>query len=177
MNDEEFVCLKFLKLKHRRGDQIIQLFCRIGSPQEIRSPLFNLRKSQITEKSTTEPCRTHWNVKNDKELCRNHWNLMIDKEFGSFKFLNMKYRRRGGTKYLSPSAELASLKKLGPPFSLRKSQITEKSTTESCRTHWNVKNDKEFESFNFLKMKYKKGDWIIQSFWNIGFPKKLSPPL
>ena len=84
--------------------------------------------------------------------------------------------QKGGTKYLSPSAELASPIKLGPSFSLRKSQITEKSTTESCRTHWNVKNDKEFESFNFLKMKYKKGDWIIQSFWNIGFPEEIISP-
>ena len=44
MNDEEFESLKFLELKYRRGDQIIQPFCRIVSPQEIRSPLFNLGK-------------------------------------------------------------------------------------------------------------------------------------
>ena len=42
INDEDFSALNFLKLKHRRGNQIIQLFCRIGSPQEIRCPLFNL---------------------------------------------------------------------------------------------------------------------------------------
>ena len=35
-------------------DQIIQAFCRIGSSQEIRTPLFNLRKFQKPEKSTAE---------------------------------------------------------------------------------------------------------------------------
>ena len=59
MDDEEFGSLKFLKLKYRRGDQRIQPFCRIGSPQEIRSPLFNLRKFEKTEKSTSGSCRMH----------------------------------------------------------------------------------------------------------------------
>ena len=44
MNNEEFESLKLLKLKHIRKDQIIQPFCRIGSPQEIMSDLFNLKK-------------------------------------------------------------------------------------------------------------------------------------
>ena len=81
MNNEKLRSLKFLILKYRRVDQVIQPFCRIGSCQEIRSPLFNLRKFQKTEKSTAESCRTHW-------------NLMNDKEFGSRKFLKFKYRRR-----------------------------------------------------------------------------------
>ena len=50
MNDEEFGSFKFLKLKYRRGEQIIQLFCIIGFPQEVWSPLFNLRKFQKAEK-------------------------------------------------------------------------------------------------------------------------------
>ena len=50
MNDEEFGSFKFLKLKYRRGEQIIQLFCRIGFPEEIRSPLFNLKKFQKAKK-------------------------------------------------------------------------------------------------------------------------------
>ena len=33
MNDEEFGSKKLLKLKYRRGDQIIQTFGKIGSPQ------------------------------------------------------------------------------------------------------------------------------------------------
>ena len=38
MNDEEIGLLKLLKLKYRRGDQIIQPFCKTGSPQEISPP-------------------------------------------------------------------------------------------------------------------------------------------
>ena len=37
MNDIEFGSFKLLKLKYRRGYQIIQRFCRIGFPQEILS--------------------------------------------------------------------------------------------------------------------------------------------
>ena len=38
MNDEEFRSRKVLKLKSRRGDQIIQTFCKIGSPQKLGPP-------------------------------------------------------------------------------------------------------------------------------------------
>ena len=68
MNDKEFGSFNFLKLKHRRGDQIIQPFCRIGCPLEIRSPLLNLSKSSKHEKSTAEPCRIQSNLMNDKEF-------------------------------------------------------------------------------------------------------------
>ena len=77
MNDEEFESLKFMEMKHRKGDEIIQPFCRIGSSQEIRSPLFNLKKFQKTEK-------------NIGELFRTHWNLMNNEEFDSLKFLKLK---------------------------------------------------------------------------------------
>ena len=83
MNAKEFGSFKFLKFKYIREVQIIQLFWRIGSPQEIRSPLFNLRKFQKLQKSTAESCKMHW-------------NLMNEEEFGSFKFVKLKYRR--GTK-------------------------------------------------------------------------------
>ena len=49
-------------------------------PQEIRSPLFNLKKSYKTEKCTTESCGRHR-------------NLLNDKEFRSLKSLKLKYRR------------------------------------------------------------------------------------
>ena len=83
MNDEEFGSLKLLKLKYRRGNQIIQLFCRIASPQEIRSPLFNLQKFQKSEKSIPESCRMYW-------------NLINDEEFGSLNVYN--WNTEGGTK-------------------------------------------------------------------------------
>ena len=44
MNDEEFWSLKVLNLKYRMGDQIIQTFCRIGSPQKI-CPLSIIRRN------------------------------------------------------------------------------------------------------------------------------------
>ena len=57
----------FLKLKYRRGDHIIQLFYRIGSPQEINSPLFDLRKFEKTEKSTAQSCRMFLNILRDEK--------------------------------------------------------------------------------------------------------------
>ena len=80
MNDEEFGLFNFFKLKYRREDQIIQPFCRIGFPQEIRSPLLNLRKFSKYEKGTAESCRIQS-------------NLMNDDEFASFNFLKLKNRR------------------------------------------------------------------------------------
>ena len=50
MNDEKFESLKLLKLKYRRGDQIIQTFYKIGSDQKLGPPSLicrnfkNLRK-------------------------------------------------------------------------------------------------------------------------------------
>ena len=38
MNEDEFGSRKLLKLKYRRGDQIIQTFCKIGSPQKLGPP-------------------------------------------------------------------------------------------------------------------------------------------
>ena len=43
MNDEYFRSIKLLKLKCRRGDQIIQSFCRIGSPQKLGPPFLICR--------------------------------------------------------------------------------------------------------------------------------------
>ena len=37
-------------------------------------------------------------------------------------------------------------------------------------------NDKEFQSLNFFKLKYRSDDQIIQRFFRIGSPKKLGPP-
>ena len=37
-------------------------------------------------------------------------------------------------------------------------------------------NDKELGSIKLLKLKYRMGDQIIQTFCKIGFPKKLPLP-
>ena len=117
MNDEDFGCFKYLKLKYRTGDKIIQPFYRVGSPQEIRSPLFNLIKFQKDEKSTTESSRMRW-------------NLMNDQEFGSFKFLKLKYRRRD--QIIQPFFRISSPQEIRSPlFNLTKFQKLEKSTAES----------------------------------------------
>ena len=113
MNDEEFGSKKILNFKYKRGDQIIHTFCKIGSPGEIRSPLFNLWKFQDSEKSIPESCRMHW-------------NLMNDDEFGSTKLLKLKYRR--GDQIIQTFCKIGSPQKLGPPlFNLQKFQISEKS--------------------------------------------------
>ena len=38
MEEQEFGSLKFLKLKYKKMDQIIQLLCRTDSQQKIGSP-------------------------------------------------------------------------------------------------------------------------------------------
>ena len=86
MNDKEFGSRKLWKLKYRRGNQIIQTFCKIGSPPEIRSLLFNLYKFENPEKSTPESYKMLW-------------NRMNDEEFGSKNVSKSKYRR-GGPNYL-----------------------------------------------------------------------------
>ena len=163
LHEEEFGSLKFLKLKYRKGDQIIQPFCRIGSPHEIRSPLFNFRKFEKTEKSTAESCRMHW-------------NLLDDEEFGWLKFLKLKYRR--GDQIIQAFCRIGSPKKFcAPSFNLRKFEKTEKSTAASCRMHWNLLDDEEFGSLKFLKLKYRRGDEIIQPFCRIGSTQEIrSPP-
>ena len=35
MNEKEFRSKKLLKLENRKGDQIIQTFCNIGTPQKL----------------------------------------------------------------------------------------------------------------------------------------------
>ena len=65
MNEQELGSLKFLKLKYRKGDQIIQPFSRIGSLQEFRSPVLSLSKYWKIEKTTAGSCKIHWNVLND----------------------------------------------------------------------------------------------------------------
>ena len=154
---------KLLKLKYRRGDQIIQLFCRIGSLQEIRSRLFNLRKFQNLEKRTAESGRMYW-------------NLMNDNEFGCFKFLKFKYRR--GDQIIQLFCRIGSPQEIRSPiFNLRKFQNLHKKTSESGRMHWNLMNDNEFGSFKFLKLKYRRGDQIIRLFSRIIPPQEIRYPL
>ena len=97
---QKFGSFKCLTLKYRREDQKIQPFCRVGSPQEIRSPLFNLSKFWKPQKSIAE-------------LYRMHLNLMNDKKFGSFKCLMLKYRR--GEQIIQSFCRIGSLQEIRSP--------------------------------------------------------------
>ena len=50
INDEEFGSVKLLKFKYRRGDQIIQTFCKIGSPQKLGPPSLICRNFKTLKK-------------------------------------------------------------------------------------------------------------------------------
>ena len=80
MTDEEFGSLKLLKLKYRRENQIIQPFCRIGSPPRNQVPPLKFQEIFRNMRSTAESSRIQS-------------NLMNDEEFKSFSFLKLKYSR------------------------------------------------------------------------------------
>ena len=63
-----------------------------------------------------------------------------------------------------------------PLFSFYKSQKSDKNSSESCRTQWNLMNEKESASRKLLKFKYRRGDRLIKTFYKIGSAQKLGPP-
>ena len=63
-----------------------------------------------------------------------------------------------------------------PLFNLYKFENPERSTSESYKIHWKLINGKEFGSRKLLKLKYRRGDEIIQTFCKIGSLQKLGPP-
>ena len=113
--------------------------------------------------------------KSTAESCRMNWNLMRDKEFGSFKLLKLKYRKVD--QMIQPFCRIAFPQEIRSTlFYFKKFQKPQKSTTASSWIHWNVMNDQEFGSLKVLKLKYRRGDQIIQPFCSIGSSKKLGPP-
>ena len=62
-----------------------------------------------------------------------------------------------------------------PIFNLMKFHDSAKTTPESYRMRWNLMNDDEFGSIKLLKLKYRRVDQIIQTFFKIGSPQKLGP--
>ena len=50
MNDEEFESKKLLKWKYRRGDQIIQIFSKIGLPRKLVPPFLIFRNFKTLRK-------------------------------------------------------------------------------------------------------------------------------
>ena len=57
-------------------------------------------------------------------------------------------------------------------FNLYTFNDPEKSPPESCRKRSDVMNGHEFRPIKLLKLKYRKGDQIIQTFCKIGSPDK-----
>ena len=84
MNDDECGSRKLLKLKYRRVDQVIQTFCRIGSPQKLGAPSLICRNFRSLTKQSSESYKTHG-------------NLMNEEEFASLKVLKIEIQN-GGTK-------------------------------------------------------------------------------
>ena len=150
-------------MKYRKGDQIIQTFCKIGSPEKLAPPLFNLYQFENPETSTPASYKMHS-------------NLMNDEEFPSKKVFKLEKRR--GDQIIQTFCKIGSP---SPPeirypfFNLYTFQDSSKSTPESCRIHWNVMNDEDIGSRKLLKLKYRSGDQIIQTFCKIGSPEKLGP--
>ena len=67
MNDGEFGYRKLLKLKYRRGDQIIQTLWKIGSPQKLGLPSLICRNFKTLRKvllNHAEYIEMQWIMKN-----------------------------------------------------------------------------------------------------------------
>ena len=122
MNEYEFGCMKLVKLKYRRGNQIIRTFCKIGSPQKLGPTSLICRNFNTQRKVLLNHAETfkneiqNWVPNNsdflNSESCRKHWNLANDYEFGSIKLLKLKYRR--GDQIIQTFCKSGSSQKLGP---------------------------------------------------------------
>ena len=132
------VHITFMIEIQKEGDQIIETFCKIGFPQKLVPPIFNLQKFQENQKTSADSGR-------------NHWNLVNDEEFGSIEILRLKYRREPNIFDIHQSWFPSQIR--SPLFDFKKFQDSEKSTPESCRNHWNLMNDKEFGFRKLLKLK------------------------
>ena len=87
---------------------------------------------------------------------------MNEQESGSIKFSKSKYRR--GDQIIQTFGRIGSHQKLGLPSSLicRNVKSLTKKSAESYRRHGNLVNDEEYGSLKVLKVKYRRGDEIIQ---------------
>ena len=158
--DKEFGSSKLLKLKYRRGDQIIQPFCRTGSLQEIKSPIFNLWKfEKVWEKFS-------WIMQNT--LKPNEWQRIW--VLKTFKIEILK----GGP---NNSALLQNC--FSPTNQVRLLQfqeilkIWEKVLLSHVELNQIQMNDKELSSFNLSKLKYRTGEQMIQPFLRICSPQEI----
>ena len=61
-------------------------------------------------------------------------------------------------------------------FNFHKFENPGRSTPESYKIDWNLIKEQEFGSKKLLKLKYSRGDQIIQKIPKIGSSQKLGPP-
>ena len=87
---------------------------------------------------------------------------MNEEEFGSIKFSKSKYRR--ADQIIQTFCRIGSHQKLALPSSLicRNVKSLTKKSSELYRRHGNLMNDEEFGSLKILKLKYRRGEQIIQ---------------
>ena len=77
MNDEEFGSRELLKLKYRRGHQIIQTFCKICSTQQFGPPSFISRNFKTLRKvlfNHAQYIEIQWATKNLGLENFSNWN-------------------------------------------------------------------------------------------------------
>ena len=169
------------------------LICRNFNTQ--RKVLLNHAETFKIEIQNGEPNKSDFF---NSESCRMHWNLMNEYEFGCMKLVKLKYRR--GNQIIRTFCKIGSPQKLGPTSLICRNFNTQRKVllnhaetfkneiqnwvpnnsdflnSESCRKHWNLANDYEFWCKKLLKLKYRRGDEIIQTFCKSGLPQKLGPP-
>ena len=141
MNDIEFGSVKLLRLKYRREDQIIQTFCKIGSPQKLGPPSLICRNFKTLRKVVL-------NMQN--ALKSNEWRyIWVNKTFKT----KIQKRDPNNPDFLQnwfpPEIRF-------PLSNLNKSQSSEESTRHSCSLHWNLMNDDEFGCTKLLKFKHRR---------------------
>ena len=140
-----------------------------------------------------ESCKTLSNLMNEEEF--RSFNFLILKYKGLDQIIQPFYRTGSPKKSAPPPPfvlkklqkceksragscrMLSNLMNQEENYWVKCSEIptkkSEKSTGESCRINWNLKTDEKFGSFNFLILKYKGEDKIVQLFYRNGYPRKL----
>ena len=158
MNDHEFGYLTLLKLKYRRRDKIIQLFCSIGSPKKLDVPLQFAEIFNDWEKYSL----IIQNALKCNEWQRNQALKTVKIEIQKRDHIIKPFFRIG-----FPQEIMSCL------FNFWKFEKSEKSTPESWRMDWNLTNDEEFGSLKLSKLKCRRGNQIIQPFCRIGSPHEI----
>ena len=81
--------------------------------------------------------------------------------------------RKGGSNNLDILQNWFPPEITSPILDFKKFQDCEKSTPESWRIYWKAMNDEQLGSIGLLRLKYSRGDQIIQTFCKIGSLKKI----